>query len=107
MAGGSNYTAPAGGGEAAAGTAVASTPTAPTAVAGAALANASAAQAIQQGTQGGGIQTVVLNNTRTVNTTQVVRTGSSIPSRCDCGPSGFNPLAMAAGAALGKAMRLF
>jgi uncharacterized protein YcbK (DUF882 family) len=107
LAGGSNYTAPAGGGEAAAGTAVASTPTAPTAVAGAALANASAAQAIQQGTQGGGIQTVVLNNTRTVNTTQVVRTGSSIPSRCDCGPSGFNPLAMAAGAALGKAMRLF
>jgi hypothetical protein len=50
----------------------------------------------------------VLNNTRTVNNTQVIRQGSSLPNNCDCGPrGGFNPLAMVAGAALGKALRLF
>jgi hypothetical protein len=106
LAGGSSYTPPAGG-EAPAGTAVASAPAAPTAAAGAALANASAAEAIRQGTAPTGIQPVILNNTRTINNTQIVRTGSSIPSRCDCGPGGFNPLAMVAGAALGKALRLF
>ena len=105
LAGGSSFTPPAGG-EPAPGTAVASTPTAPTTAAGAALANASAERAIQQGTAPTGIQPVIVNNTQTVNNTRFVRTGSSIPNNCDCGPS-FNPLAMVAGAAFGKALRLF
>lgn len=107
LAGGSSFTPPAGG-EPPAGTAVASAPSAPTAAAGAALANASAAAAIKQGTAPTGVQTVVLNNTNTINNTRVVHQGGgSIPNRCDCGPREFNPLAMVAGAALGKALRLF
>jgi uncharacterized protein YcbK (DUF882 family) len=106
LAGGSSYTPPAGG-EPAPGTAVANAPTAPTTVAGAALANASAERAIQQGTAPTGVQQVIVNNTQTVNNTRFVRTGSSIPSGCECRPGGFNPLAMVAGAALGKALRLF
>jgi uncharacterized protein YcbK (DUF882 family) len=105
LAGGSSYTPPAGG-EPPQGSAAASAPAAPTAVAGATLANASAAEAIRKGTAPSGIQPVILNNTRTVNNTQVIRQGSSIPS-CECRPAGFNPLAMVAGAALGKALRLF
>ena len=60
----------------------------------------------------GGIQTVVLNNTNTINNTRVIRQGGmNLPNNCDCGPGGqrggFNPLAFAAGAVLGKALRLF
>jgi uncharacterized protein YcbK (DUF882 family) len=114
LAGGSNYLPPAGG-EAPAGTAVAGTPAPPTAapttaVAGAALANASAANAMAANQ--GGIQTVVLNNNSVINNTRVIRQGGmNLPSNCGCGPNGsrggFNPLAVVAGAALGRALRLF
>jgi GH24 family phage-related lysozyme (muramidase) len=81
-----------------------------TAVQGAQMANASAERAIIQGTAPTGVQTVVMNNTRTINNTQIMhQPGSSLP--CGCGSrrnEGFNPLAMVAGALAGRAVsRLF
>ena len=97
------------------GEAVAAAPGAPaaaptTAVEGAQMANASAERALIQGTAPTGVRTVVMNNTRTINNTQIMhQPGSSLP--CGCGNrrnEGFNPLAMAAGVLAGRAVsRLF
>jgi GH24 family phage-related lysozyme (muramidase) len=81
-----------------------------TAVQGAQMANASAERALIQGTEPTGVRTVVMNNTRTINNTQIMQQpGSTLP--CGCGSKrneGFNPLAMVAGALAGKAVsRLF
>ena len=110
LMGGSNYMPP-GGGEAPAGSPNAAAAPAPTtAVQGAQMANASAERAIAQGSAPTGVRTVVMNNTRTINNTQIMhQPGSSLP--CGCGSrrnEGFNPLAMVAGALAGRAVsRLF
>jgi hypothetical protein len=78
-----------------------------TAVQGAQMANASAERALMQGSAPSGVQMVVMNNTRTINTTRVMhQAGSSLPQFNRGG--GFNPLQMVAGALIGKAVsRLF
>ena len=107
LMGGSNFTPP-GGGEAPAGSPNAAAAPAPTtAVQGAQMANASADRAIAQGSAPSGVQMVVMNNTRTINTTRVMhQAGSNLPQFNRGG--GFNPLQMVAGALIGKAVsRLF
>jgi hypothetical protein len=107
LLGGSSYMPP-GGGEAPAGSPNAAAAPAPTtAVQGAQMANASADRAIAQGSAPSGVQMVVMNNTRTINTTRVMhQAGSSLPQFNRGG--GFNPLQMVAGALIGKAVsRLF
>jgi GH24 family phage-related lysozyme (muramidase) len=78
-----------------------------TAVQGAQMANASAERALMQGSAPAGGQTIIMNNTRTINNTRIMhQPGSSLPNFNRGG--GFNPLQMVAGALIGKAVsRLF
>ena len=77
-----------------------------TAVQGAQMANASAERALIQGTAPAGGQTIIMNNTRTVNNTRIMhQPASGLPN---FNRGGFNPLQMVAGALIGKAAsRLF
>jgi GH24 family phage-related lysozyme (muramidase) len=80
----------------------ASAPT--TAVQGARMANESAERAIAQGTAPTGGRMIVMNNTRTINNTQIIhQPGDSLP-RGNRRNEGFNPLQVFAGALVGKAI---
>jgi hypothetical protein len=70
------------------------------------MANASAERAIVQGSTPAGGQTIIMNNTRTVNNTRIMhQPASGLPN---FNRGGFNPLQMVAGALIGKAAsRLF
>jgi len=108
LSGGSNYQAPS---EPTTGTQVAGGPTAapgasPTAAMGATMAAGSARQAMTDACNCGPGQMVIMNNNNTMIHTQTMYRRNSLSGN-NRQPEPFNPLAMAAGYAVGRALRLF